>query len=163
VVGAGGPIEHSGFGFWASGTDCVSWGRGIHRPLPLVLADDVAAALVHALDKDGLEGKAFNLVGDVRLSAAEVIDLLRDQSCRDFRLHRQSLLKWFVIDLAKWAVKAAARKPENPFPSWRDLATRSLAARFDCRLANELLGWRPVAEREEFIERGFRQALRGSP
>jgi len=163
VVGPGGPVEHSGVGFWASGTDCVSWGRGIHRPLPFVLVDDVVAALVSALGKDGLEGKSLNLVGDVRLSAAEYIDLLRAEARRDFRLHRQSLCKWLAIDVAKWAVKTAARKPENTFPSWRDLATRSLAARFDCSLAKKLLGWRPVADREEFIERGICQALRESP
>jgi predicted dehydrogenase/nucleoside-diphosphate-sugar epimerase len=160
VVGAGGPVEHSGVGFW-SGTTCVSWGRGIHRPLPFVLVDDVAEALLRALGRNGLEGKAFNLIGDVRLSAAEYIALLRAEARRDFRLHRQSLLKWQTIELAKWLVKVLARKPENRFPRWRDLASRSLAARFDCRLAKELLGWQPVADREEFIERGIGQALRG--
>jgi predicted dehydrogenase/nucleoside-diphosphate-sugar epimerase len=160
VVGAGGPIEHSGVGFWASATDCVSWGRAIHRPLPFVLADDVASALVSALHKMGLAGKSFNLVGDVRLSAAEYIDLLRVECRRDFRLHRQSLLRSFLIDIFKWMVKAAARKPGNSFPSWRDLKTRSPAARFDCSLARQLLGWRPVADREEFIQRGIREAVR---
>ena len=163
VVGAGGPIEHSGVGFWASSTECMSWGRGIHRPLPFVLADDVASALVNALGKEGLAGKSFNLVGDVRLSAAEYIDLLRVECRRDFRLHRQALVKSFWIDVFKWTVKAAARKPGNTFPSWRDLKTRSLAARFDCTLAKKLLDWRPVADRAAFIERGIRQAVRGSP
>jgi predicted dehydrogenase/nucleoside-diphosphate-sugar epimerase len=160
VVGPGGPVEHGGVGSWPAPVHCVSWGWRTGRPLPLVLADDVAAALVLALGKTGLEGKSFNLVGDVRLSAAEYVDILRRESRRDVRLHRQSLLWWWVIDVCKWAVKAAARKPENTFPSWRDLATRSLAARFDCGLAKEVLGWKPVADREEFIERGIRQALR---
>jgi predicted dehydrogenase/nucleoside-diphosphate-sugar epimerase len=162
VVGVGGPLEHSGVGFWASGTDCVSWGCGIHRSLPFVLADDVASALVSALGKENLAGKSLNLVGDVRLSAAEYIDLLRAEGRRDFSLHRQSLVKSFVIDVVKWAVKAAARKPGNAFPSWRDLKTRSLAAPFDCTLAKDLLDWRPVADRAEFIERGIREMIRGS-
>jgi predicted dehydrogenase/nucleoside-diphosphate-sugar epimerase len=160
VVGPGGPVEHGGVGFWPAPTHCVSWGWRTGRPLPFVLVDDVVAALVSALGKSGLEGKSFNLVGDVRLSAAEYVDILRAESRRDVRLHRQSLPGWWLIDVFKWAVKAAARKPENAFPSWRDLATRSLAARFDCGLAKELLGWKPVADREEFIERGIRQALR---
>jgi nucleoside-diphosphate-sugar epimerase len=160
VVGGGGPVEHSGVGFW-SGTTCISWGRGIYRPLPFVLVDDVADALVRALGREGLEGKSFNLVGDVRLSAAEYVALLRAEARRDFRLDRQALLRWQIIELIKWLVKVMARKPENRFPRWRDLASRSLAAPFDCRLAKELLGWRPVADREEFIERGIRQALRG--
>jgi predicted dehydrogenase/nucleoside-diphosphate-sugar epimerase len=160
VLGPGGPAEHGGVGSWPAPTHCVSWGRGTGRPLPLVLADDVAAALVSALGRTGLEGKSFNLVGDVRLSAAEYVDILRRESRRDVRLHRQSLPWWMAIDVLKWLVKTAARKPENAFPSWRDLKTRSLAARFDCRLAKQLLGWKPVADREEFIERGIRQALR---
>ena len=127
------------------------------------MAGDVASALVNALEREGLAGKSFNLVGDVRLSAAEYVDLLRAEGRRDFRLHRQGRGKWLAIDLTKWAVKAVARKRGNTFPSWRDLASRSLAARFDCRLAKDLLGWRPVADREEFIERGIRQALGGLP
>jgi predicted dehydrogenase/nucleoside-diphosphate-sugar epimerase len=163
VVGAGGTVEHSGVGYWPTATHCVSWGRGTYRPLPFVLADDVAAALVAALVRPGLEGKSFNLVGDVRLSADEYIDILRAETGRDIRLHRQSLAAWMTVEGLKWAVKAAARKPENAFPSWHDLSSRSLASAFDNRLAKEMLGWRPVADREEFIERGIRAALREAP
>ncbi len=163
VVGAGGPAEHSGVGFWAAPTHCVSWGRGTHRPLPLVLAEDVAAALVAAVGRPGLEGKSFNLIGDVRLSAAEYVEALRAESGRDVRLHRQSLATWMAAEGLKWAVKAVARKPENAFPSWHDLSSRALASAFDNRLAKDVLGWKPVADRAEFIERGIRAALREAP
>jgi predicted dehydrogenase/nucleoside-diphosphate-sugar epimerase len=161
VVGAGGPVEHSGAGYWPRGTHCISWGRRIHHGLPFVLVDDVAAALVSALGKEGLAGQSFNLVGEVRLSAAEYVGELRAASGRDIQLHRQSIGKWLAVDLFKWAVKAAARKPDNALPSLRDLRSRSLASAFDCSRAKQVLGWQPVADRQRFIELGIRQAVAG--
>jgi nucleoside-diphosphate-sugar epimerase len=162
VVGTGGPVEHLGTGFWPGPTHCVSWGRRTRGPLPFVLAADVAAAFALAVGKPGLEGQSFNLVGDVRLSAEEYIAALREASGRDIRLHRQSILKWYSIDVAKWAVKLAARKPENSFPSYADLASRALVSPFDCTRAKRVLGWAPESDRERFIERGIREAVRGA-
>jgi nucleoside-diphosphate-sugar epimerase/predicted dehydrogenase len=161
VVGAGGPVEHLGAGFWPAPTHCVSWGRRTQAPLPFVLAGDVAAALAAAVGRPGLAGQSFNLVGDVRLSAEEYVTAVREAGGRDIRLHRQSTLKWYTIDLAKWLVKAVARKPGNAFPCYRDLASRALLAPFDCGRAKRLLGWAPVAGRERFIELGVRQAVHG--
>ncbi len=161
VVGAGGLIEHSGVGYWPCPTHCIAWGRGVTHPLPFVLARDVAAAFVQALDTPGVEGKSFNLVGDVQLTAAEYVDLLRELSGRDIRLHRTSLLHLWATDLFKWLVKAIARKPGNVFPSYRDLASRSLAAPFDCTFTKRMLGWQPVADREEFVQLALRDALAG--
>jgi predicted dehydrogenase/nucleoside-diphosphate-sugar epimerase len=159
VIGAGGPVEHLGVGYWPNSIHCVSWGRDIFHPLPFVLVEDVAAALLLALGKEGLAGKCFNLVGDVRPSAVQYLDMLREESGRDIRLHRQSFLKWMSVDLAKWAIKLLARKPDNPLPRWRDLVTRAAASPFDCTRTKQLLGWQPVADRERFIELGIRQAL----
>src|SRR6185503_12522895 len=117
VVGAGGTPLHLGVGYWPTPTHCVAWGRQTQRPLPFVLADDVAAALVSAIDRRGLDGQSFNLIGDVRLSADEYVAALREASGRDIQLHRQAVLKWYGVDLAKWVVKTAARKSENVFPS----------------------------------------------
>jgi nucleoside-diphosphate-sugar epimerase len=127
--------------------------------LPFVLAGDVAAALAATVGRPGLAGQSFNLVGDVRLSADEYVAAVREAAGRDIRLHRQSTLKWYTIDLAKWLVKALARKPGNAFPGYRDLASRALLAPFDCGRAKRLLDWAPVADRERFIELGVRQAV----
>jgi nucleoside-diphosphate-sugar epimerase len=161
VVGAGGPVEHLGAGFWPAPTHCVSWGRRTYSRLPFVLAGDVAAALAAAVGRSGLAGQSFNLVGDVRLSAEEYVTAVRAAAGRDIRLHRQSTLKWYMIDLAKWLVKAVARKPGNAFPCYRDLASRALLAPFDCGRAKRLLGWAPVVDHEQFIELGVRQAVHG--
>jgi predicted dehydrogenase/nucleoside-diphosphate-sugar epimerase len=158
VVGPGGPVEHLGVGYWPSPDHCITWGRG-RNPIPFVLADDVAAALVAAVGRTELAGRSFNLVGDVRLTALEYLDALRTCSARDIRVHRQSIAKWLTVDLVKWAIKAVAGKPNNEFPSYRDLASRTSASQFDCTAAKRDLGWRPVADREQFIELAIRRAL----
>jgi predicted dehydrogenase/nucleoside-diphosphate-sugar epimerase len=159
VVGAGGSPAHLGVGFWPTPTHCVSWGLRTRGPLPFVLANDVAAALVAAIGRRDLTGQSFNLVGDVGLSAEEYIQALREASGRDIQLHRQSILKWYGVDLAKWAIKAAARKPENAFPSRRNFASWALRSSFDCSRAKRLLGWTPVADRQRFIDLGVRRAI----
>jgi nucleoside-diphosphate-sugar epimerase len=121
--------------------------------------DDVVSALISALQKTGLEGKSFNLVGDVRLSVAEYIAALRGISQRDIRVHRQSILKWTTIEFMKWAVKAIAGKPNNSRLSYHEFAYRSLASPFDCTLAKQVLGWNPVSDRERFIELGIRRTV----
>jgi predicted dehydrogenase/nucleoside-diphosphate-sugar epimerase len=162
VIGPGSPVQHLGLGVWPSETACVRWGRDIDRGLPLVLVDDVAEAFLCAMRADirQLAGKAFNLVGDVRLSAREYIDALRRESERDFRLYPQSVAFWTGLELAKWAIKAAAFKPENSRLSWREVAYRTGAAAFDCRGTKAALGWQPEVDREEFILKGLVAALR---
>ena len=154
VVGPGGFLQHGGVGNWASDLCSVGWGRG-KEPLPFVLAEDVATAMAAAMDAPGIEGNTFNLVGDVRPTAAEFVQALADRSLRAFRFYSQSLWKLQLFEIAKWVLKIAARKSDNPFPSYRDLVTRSLRSQFDCSAARETLGWRPVADREQFL----RQAI----
>lgn len=146
VVGPGGMLNHSGLGYWPSDLDCIGWGRGDY-PLPLVLAGDVADAMARAGCVDGIDGMTFNLAGGVALTAREYVEEMAARSLRRVRFHPQSLWKMQAIDIGKWVLKAIARKPENPFPSYRDLKTRRLSAPLDCRLAMERLGWRPNTDR----------------
>jgi nucleoside-diphosphate-sugar epimerase len=150
VVGRGGMISHGGLGTWASDTCCAGWGRG-RCPLPFVLLSDVVEALVKSKEAPAIEGMTFNLVGDVRPSAVEFVRLLRSRSRRNFRFYPQSLWKMQTIEVAKWILKAAAHKAENPFPSYRDLRSRSLRSQFDCSAAREKLGWRPNLSLETFL------------
>jgi predicted dehydrogenase/nucleoside-diphosphate-sugar epimerase len=161
VVGQGGLVEHSGIGYWPNPAHCISWARSIHHGLPFVLAQDVADALVRATGRDDLSGQSFNLVGDVLLSAEEYLEILRGITGREIHLHRQSALWGWSVDVFKWLVKAAARKPGNVFPSYRDLASRSLRSPFDCSRARRVLGWQPVVDRERFIDLGIRQPALG--
>ena len=62
VLGEGTLMQHSGLGLWVRDNHCVGWGLG-DNALPLVLADDVADALVAAalLESDAVDGQAINL------------------------------------------------------------------------------------------------------
>ena len=55
VIGRGGSPFHWGVGMWSWNAVCQVWGRG-RNPLPLVLAEDVARALIAALIDTGDRG-----------------------------------------------------------------------------------------------------------
>jgi len=145
VLGKGGILEHSGVGQWPADTRCIGWGSGTN-PLPLVLVDDVVDALLLAATAAEAEGRAFNIVGDVCLTAREYVALCARVSFRDYRFYPRRLAYLQTIEIAKWALKALARKPENPFPSYRDLKSRSFRSTFDNAEAKRILGWKPTAD-----------------
>jgi len=157
VLGEGTPLQHSGLGLWARDNHCVGWGMGDH-PLPVVDVDDVAEALVLlALHPGhGLDGQALNLCSCAPLSAREIVQEMRWATGRDLHFHPRPLWLSQTMEIGKWLVKKAGRRPGVTFPSYRDLKTRSLAVPFNSRLARERLGWRPVEDREEFLDRTVR-------
>ena len=156
VLGEGTPLQHSGFGLWVRDNQCVGWGAGDH-PLPLVGVDDVADALVRMVLHPGsdLDGQALNLCARVPLTAAEAVAELGRATGRPLAFHPRSLRLSHLLEIGKWAIKKIGRK-EGRFPSGRDLRTRALVPRFNARLAREVLGWRPVEEREAFLDRYLR-------
>lgn len=162
VVGAGTQPQHLGVGEWSSEITCVRWGRDLTNPLPFVLVDDVVAAFVGALKLAPGEtiGRKFNLVGDVQLSAQQYIEALRFETARDFTVRPHSVLAWSTAESAKWAIKLLARKAENVRLTRHELAYRTAASRVDCSDTKRLLGWHPSADRETFVERGIRAAVR---
>ncbi len=150
VLGPGGQLTHSGLGLWVSDLHCIGWGTGRH-PLPFVLAEDVAAALHAAAAVPDIEGLAMNLAGDVSLSAREFLEELRRRSYRLIQFHPRPLAHLWLLDVAKWFVKIAARKAENPFPFYRDFSSRSLRAPIASDLARSHLAWRPNSSRGRFL------------
>jgi nucleoside-diphosphate-sugar epimerase len=157
VVGRGGMLTHSGVAYWPNDICALGWSSG-NTPLPFVLVDDVAAALLAAVDAPGIDGQTFNLAGDVYLTARDFVRLVRHRSCRDIRFYPQSRLKLQLIEIAKWALKAVARKPGNTFPSYRDLKSRSMCAPFACS-AKDKLGWRPNADLSLFIREAIESQI----
>jgi hypothetical protein len=79
-----------------------------------------------------------------------MVSTMRARSRRDYRFYPQSLWKFQCLEIAKLALKIAARKRDNPFPSYRDLNSRSLRAPFVCS-AKEKLGWTPNSDLSVFI------------
>lgn len=153
VVGEGGTPFHSGFGFYNNDRHCLGWNAG-RNPLPLVLVEDVAEAIHKAIDAPAVEGRCFNLVGDVRLSAREYVAELARATGRPLQFHGQSTHKLYLIELTKWMIKQAAGK-RAPKTTLYDLRSRGLAASFDCQAARDALQWRPEHDRAAFVERAI--------
>ena len=105
VVGEGGTPYPSAVGQFVNGRHCLGWSRG-YDPLPFVLAEDVAAAVVAATERDGAPGHCFNLVGDVRLTARDYVAALGQTFGRPFVFHCRSPETIYLSEVAKagfWA------------------------------------------------------------
>ena len=157
VVGEGTPMQHSGYGLWARDNHCVGWGLGEH-PLPLVWVDDVASAIVAAVlhEGDELHGQALNLCAQVPLNAREIVAELRRATGRDLHFRPRGLALSQAMEIGKWFVKLVGRRPGLVFPSYRDLRARALFTVFESNLAREVLGWKPLEEREAFLDQTVR-------
>jgi nucleoside-diphosphate-sugar epimerase len=154
VMGPGGMMVHPALGDRVSDIHLLGFGRG-NTPLPCVLVDDVAQALLLAKDAPEIDGMTFNLAGDVRPSAAEFVDILRKRTKRNFQFHPRSMWNICGAELGRYLIKKVVRKPDNRMVPFRDLRSASLVTQLDCSLAKQKLGWKPVADQEEF----YRQAV----
>jgi len=150
VVGEGTAALHSGLGSFNNEQHCVGWNLG-RNPLPFVLVQDVAAAIALAARADiQIEGRCYNLVGDVRPSARAYMEALAQATGRPLRFHPSLPRGLWVGELAKWAIKHAGGR-RSPLPSHRDILSRGLTARFDCADAKRDLGWVPVDDPCAFL------------
>ena len=156
VIGRGGSPFHWGVGMWSWNAVCQVWGRG-RNPLPLVLVEDVARALVAALSTPGIEGESFNLVADTDLTAFDYLEALESYGRVSFQKFPTPPWRFYAADLTKWIVKKIVRHPDQRRPSYRDWETRTQRARFDCTKARKVLDWTPVCDRDELIRRGIHE------
>jgi nucleoside-diphosphate-sugar epimerase/predicted dehydrogenase len=159
VIGRGGGPLHWGIGMWSFDAVCQLWGQG-RTPLPLVLVEDVASALVAALDAPDIEGESFNLVAESQLTAREYLTALEVSTGVEFQKIPTPLWKFYLIDVAKWLVKQAIRHPDRRRPSYRDWESRTQRAHYDCSKARKVLGWNPTDARDEMIRRGIQEPAR---
>ena len=153
VVGHGTSPLHSGVGVFNNEQHCVGWNRG-DNPLPLVLVEDVADAIVKAIDAPAAVGRAYNLVGDVRFNARAYMAALARVTGRPLRYHAQPIWQLHLEDWGKWAIKRAVGRIA-PSPSLRDLRSRGLASNFDCAIAKRDLNWAPESNPGAFIRKAF--------
>jgi nucleoside-diphosphate-sugar epimerase/predicted dehydrogenase len=149
VVGEGTSPFHSGLGFYNTEQHCIGWNDG-RNPLPFVLVEDVASAILGAMRADHIEGRCYNIVGDVRMTARDYTETLAHALGRPLHYHPQSPRFLWTEDTGKWLVKRATGR-NVAAPSMRDFLSRGLMARFDCTDAQKDLGWSPVADRDAFI------------
>jgi nucleoside-diphosphate-sugar epimerase len=158
IVGRGGVLCHSGIGAWRDSTCCTIIGKGSH-PLPFVLVEDVAAAFLAAMDAPAVVGQTFNLAGDVRPSALEMVRYMGERSHRRFRAYPQSLYQLQAIYWFKYIMKRMVGK-EADRPSWHSLKCEQVRTQLDCSAAKEHLGWKPVSDLETFLREAVDPHLR---
>jgi nucleoside-diphosphate-sugar epimerase len=159
VLGSGGGPFHWGVGLWYGCTVCRLWGRG-DTPLPIVLVEDVARALVRAVDADGVIGEVFNLVGEPLLTGREYVAELEKAAGLKIDTLPTSAWRFYRGDLFKWLVKVVVHHPDRRLPSYRDWQTRAHLAPFDCAKAKRVLGWVPTADRETLVREGIVKPVR---
>ena len=154
VIGRGGSPFHWGIGMWSWDAVCQIWGQG-RNPLPLVLVEDVARALVSALDAPKIDGESFNLVAEADITALDYLQALEEYAGVSFQKFPTAPWRFYATDLLKWVVKQLVRHPDQRKPSYRDWETRTQRARYDCTKARNLLNWKPACDRDEIIRRGI--------
>jgi nucleoside-diphosphate-sugar epimerase len=157
VMGRGGFLSHAGLGTWPSDTWCVGFGKGRH-PLPFVLVQDIAQALFSAASAPEIDGLSFNLAGDVRPSAVEFVSWCADRSLREFHFRPTSHAWIYAVALGKWTVKAVGGLPRR-FPTYREIKSSGMYSDIDSSAAKRLLGWRPNADIEYFIQEAIESHL----
>jgi predicted dehydrogenase/nucleoside-diphosphate-sugar epimerase len=161
VIGEGSSPFHGGVGFYNNDQHCLGWSHG-DTQLPFVLVEDVADAIVSAMEAPGVVGRSYNLVGDCRLTAREYIAELGGALGRPLRFHPQTAAKLALIEAAKWLIKLSSGSRSAARPTYRDLRSRGLRASFDCSDAKQALGWSPVADRATFVRLGIRHVAPGA-
>jgi predicted dehydrogenase/nucleoside-diphosphate-sugar epimerase len=158
VVGEARTPFHSGVGEFNGEAHCLGWNDG-RNPLPFVLVEDVAEAIAKVVEMGPGAGECFNLVGDARLSAREYIHELGAALGRPLRYHPRPVVWRYGMEWLKWLVKRGLGRRDADIPSYRDLKSRGLVARFDTSDVKAALGWQPEAAKAGFIARALASHL----
>jgi nucleoside-diphosphate-sugar epimerase len=153
VVGAGSSPFHSGLGLFNNEQHCIGWNAG-RNPLPFVLVEDVADAILRTCHTEDIDGRCYNLVGDVRWSARDYISTLAVALERPLRFHPQSATRLWLVECGKFLIKRLTGRAVAA-PSRRDFLSRGMPADFDCTDVKHELGWRPVSDAAIFRARAI--------
>lgn len=155
VLGSGGNPLHWGIAAWPFNSVSRLWGAG-QAPLPIVLVDDCADAMVKALDVADIAGESFNLVGEANITAQQYLDELERCAGTKFKRVPTSSLRYLAEDVGKYVIKTIGRDPKRTFPSYANWDGRTFEARFDASRAKEKLAWHPTRDREVVVREGIR-------
>ena len=154
VIGPGSPPAHPGVAQFASETRVDFFGDG-RSALPLILVDDVAEALVRALDAPGIDGQTLLLTSPPLIDAREYVQEVARHMGTRIDARARSAWRYWAADMVKETAKNAVRHPNRRWPSLHDWQCQSNRARFDGRMSEKALGWHPVADRETLVARGI--------
>ncbi|MGF1469604.1 MAG: NAD-dependent epimerase/dehydratase family protein [Sandaracinaceae bacterium] len=158
VLGRGGNPYHWGVAAWPYHSVCRLYGDG-NNPLPIVLVDDCADAMVKALHVEGIEGRSYNLVAEPSITANDYLDELEQRA--GVKIERVPMPGWrsYLTAMAKYAVKAAGGDKAALVPSYADWQGRNFAAVLVADKAKAELGWAPVSDRETLVRVGIHEPV----
>ena len=159
VIGAGAPPAHWGVGMFLSDTKVQYWGDG-RTKLPLVLVDDVAAALALGMDAPGIEGQSFLLTDEPLLSAREYVAETATATGSAIDATATPIWRFYALDALKEVAKHAIGHPNRRRAVYRDWDCRAHRSRYDNRMTREVLGWSPAGTREAMVRDGIVAAVR---
>ena len=153
VIGRGGSPYHWGVGAWPYPSICRLWGDGT-TPLPFVLVDDCADAMVRAMKTPRADGGSFNLVGEPRLTGGSYLDAF--ERLAGIKIRRLPVPPWqrFAQDIAKYGMKTLAGT-ERYWPSYDYYVGMSGRARYSPEKAKRELGWQPSDSVEHIVQEGI--------
>ena len=157
--GPGSPPAHLGVARFVSETRVDYWGDG-NNLLPLVTVDDVADALALALDAPGIDGQTLLLASPPLMSARDYVDAVAVYMAARIDARPRSAWRNWAADMLKELAKNAVHHPNRRWPSLHDWRCLSQRARYDARMSEQLLGWKPICDREMMVERGIADAVR---
>lgn len=158
VIGPGSPPAHPGIGRFASETRVDYWGDGTN-PLPLVLVDDVADALVRTLIVPGIEGQTLLLTSPPLMSAREYVQRLSTHMGTLIDARPRASWRYYAADLMKELAKNAVRHANRRWPTLHDWQCQSQQARYNGAMSEQTLGWKPASDLETLGHRGIAEAV----
>ena len=158
VIGPGSPPSHLGVAQFTTETQVDFWGDG-DSPLPLVLVDDVADALVRALDAPGIVGQTLLVTGPPLLTAREYVNAVAAHTSTRIAARPRPAWRYWLADLVKELAKNVVQHPNRRWPSLHDWRCRSNCARFDGGMTEQALDWHPVSDRQTVVARGINEAI----
>jgi predicted dehydrogenase/nucleoside-diphosphate-sugar epimerase len=153
VLGTGGSPWHLGIAKWSFNRVAHLWGDG-RAPLPIVLVDDVADAMVAAMTAPDVAGRTFNLVGPPMLTARDYIAELESYTGMKFEVVSRPAWRVFSGEVVKWLAKVAVRHQPRHRPRLKEWQGRGHLSRYDCSSSARLLRWTPTGDRATVVEQG---------
>ena len=155
VLGSGANPYHWGIAAWPYNSVCCPWGDGT-SPLPIVLVDDVAEAMIQAMKIPNIDGQSYNLASSPCITANDYLDEFERESGLKFRRVRIANWRYYLEAVLKWGIKRIGGDTDTAFPSYTELDGRSLAATFDYSKAKRELDWSPVEDRTILLDKCVR-------
>jgi nucleoside-diphosphate-sugar epimerase/predicted dehydrogenase len=158
VLGPGGSPYHWGVAAWPYSSVARLYGDG-NNPLPIVLVDDVADAMVRGMDTPGIEGESFNLTAEPCITANEYLDELERHA--GIKVRRVPTAPWrsYGEAVVKWAIKSMARNGTSARPSYSNSRGQTFCSTFDAKKSRETLGWEPTDSRQVIVKHGIHEAI----